>query len=100
MASPNVHEKAHPGPRQYVTIAVILVLMTAVEVGVFFLSITPAAMTGIILFLAMGKFALVVGYYMQLRYDDRRLLYVFASGFVIALSIMIALMALFDNLTR
>jgi caa(3)-type oxidase subunit IV len=100
MASPNVHEKAHPGPRQYLTIAVILVVMTAVEVGVFYLSITPAAMTGIVLLLAMGKFALVVGYYMQLRYDDRRFLYLFAAGFVIAISIMIALMALFDNLTR
>jgi cytochrome c oxidase subunit 4 len=100
MASSNIREKTHPGPRQYITIAVILVIMTAIEVGVFFLTITPAAMTGIILFLALGKFALVVGYYMQLRYDDRKFLYIFTAGFVLALFVMVALMALFNNLTR
>jgi heme/copper-type cytochrome/quinol oxidase subunit 4 len=100
MASSNIHEKTHPGPRQYITIAVILVLMTAIEVGVFYLTITPAAMTGIVLLLALGKFSLVVGYYMQLRFDDRRFLYLFTVGFVLALAIMIALMALFGSLTR
>ena len=100
MENHDTHGQSPIGPSQYLKIADLLVVLTAIEVGVFYLSMTPAAMTGIILLLAAAKFGIVVGYYMQLRFDDRRLLYIFASGFIIALAVMIALMALFDNLTR
>ena len=37
MEQPQVHEQEHPGPRKYVVIATILMGVTALEVGLFYL---------------------------------------------------------------
>ena len=97
---PQLHEQAHPGPRKYVVIGAALAVITLVEVGIFYLPFTPALLAALILFTSMVKFSVVVGYFMHLRFDDRRFLALFAFGFFIALSIMIVLMALSSNLTR
>ena len=98
--SPQVHEKAHPGPRTYAIIAAILTAMTAFEVWVFYWNFTPAFIASLIFLTSTFKFVLVVGYYMHLRFDDRRFLAFFVVPFVIALSIMVALLSLFSNITR
>ncbi len=98
--STQVHEKAHPGPRTYAIIAALLTVMTAFEVWVFDWSFTAAIIASVILLTSAFKFSLVVGYYMHLRFDDRRFLAFFVVPFIIALSIMVTLLALFSNITR
>ncbi len=94
------HAEHHPGPRQYVIIAVILAVLTALEVGAFFLDLTSALVVSILLTLSFAKFVLVVGYFMHLRFDDKRFLAFFAFPLFAMVSIMVALLALFENLTR
>jgi cytochrome c oxidase subunit 4 len=99
--SPGVHEDRHPGPRTYTAIGAILAVITAIEVWAFFWTfLTAWLLTMVILLLSLVKFVLVVGYFMHLRFDDRRFMALFAVPFIIALFFMIALLALFQNLTR
>jgi len=74
---------AHPTPRQYVTIAGILVMLTALEVSLFYLDIgginTPA-----LIVLMLLKFTLVVAFYMHLRYESGFLRRLFTAGLAVA----------------
>ncbi len=96
----HIDEKSHPGPRTYAVIGGILTAATAFEVWIFYWNVTPALIASLILMTSVLKFSLVVGYYMHLRFDDRRFLALFVIPFFIALFVMIALLALFSNLTR
>lgn len=94
------HHDRHPGPRQYVIIGAILAVLTAAEVGAFLSDMTPWAATGILIVLSLTKFALVVGWFMHLRFDDKRFLGLFVFPFIVIISIVLVLLASFDNLTR
>ena len=78
----------------------ILAVITAIEVAAFYLDITAWLLAMLLLAMSSVKFVLVVGYFMHLRFDDRRFLALFAVPFVIAVSMMVALLGLFENLTR
>ena len=103
MATEHAHAgqgHAHPGPRQYVLIGTILAVLTAIEFGIFYLTLDPALMTWIILLLSSAKFLLVVGYFMHLKFDDSRFSMLFFFPFFIMVSIAVVLLAGFLKLTR
>jgi cytochrome c oxidase subunit 4 len=77
----------HPGPRQYVGIAVILAFVTALEVGAYYVHIARAAFIGLLLFLAAIKFTLVVLWFMHLRFDSRIFQRLFLTGLILAISV-------------
>ncbi len=90
------HE-GHPGPREYATIAVILTVITALEVGTYYIeSIPHTALVWILIVMMVVKFVLVVGFYMHLKFDNPYFTYIFAGGLAIATGIVLALCALFD----
>ena len=92
---------AHPTAAVYIRIAVILTIITLGEFGIFYItSLSSAVMTGFILALSSLKFAIVVGYYMHLKFDNWRFTVLFVAPFFIMLSILIVLLALFSSLTR
>lgn len=74
---------AHPTPRQYVAIAAILVVLTALEVSLFYLDI-GGINTFALLILMLLKFTLVVAFYMHLRYESGFLRRLFAAGIAVA----------------
>ena len=91
-ASPRVAaghaEHRHPEPRQYVMIAVVLVVVTAIEIAVSYLSkdaVGPNIIIGVLLALAVVKFTLVVANYMHLRTDSKVLRRFFLVGLIGAL---------------
>jgi len=90
------HEE-HDHVPVYVKLAVLLSVVTAMEVGVLYIPGMPA---GIGLFglysLATFKFGLVVAIFMHLKYDNKLLTGIFFSGFTIALATMVALVALIN----
>jgi cytochrome c oxidase subunit 4 len=90
----------HPSPRKYVVIGVILAIITAIEVGVFYIPLDPAVMTMVLLTLSGAKFLMVVGFFMHLKFDDPRFAALFFVPMFIMVSISIVLLALFLNLTR
>ena len=74
----------HPDPSQYVRVAVVLAVLTAIEVVVYYIDLPGRAMVAILVGLASMKFSLVAAYFMHLKFDSRLLRRVFVTGIVLA----------------
>ncbi len=85
----------HPTPATYLKVAMTLTVITAIEVGVFYLSWLGHGIIPILIILSGAKFALVVMFYMHLKYDSPLFSGMFLWGLFVAGSIVLALMALF-----
>ena len=92
-----VHEEHHPSPSKYVAIAVILTVITSVEVAVIYMEALRPLWVPILLVLSTAKFVMVVGYYMHLKFDARLFTTIFTGGFLLAIAVLLALVALFDS---
>ena len=88
-------ERLHPTLARYVLIAVVLTAVTIVEVGVYYVGALRSAFLPIFLGLSAVKFALVVMFYMHLRFDSRLFSVLSFGGLALAASIAVALMGLF-----
>jgi cytochrome c oxidase subunit IV len=78
-------QEYHPSARQYVEIGVILAAVTAIEISLFYADVPRSITIPALLFLTAIKFALVVLWYMHLRFDHRVMARLFVAGIVIAL---------------
>jgi cytochrome c oxidase subunit IV len=91
-ATDQAHE--HASVRTYIRVAVILTLVTGLEVGVIYIRALTPIIVPLLLVMAAGKFALVVMFFMHLRYDGRALTTLFLGPLLIATLLGIALMTL------
>jgi cytochrome c oxidase subunit 4 len=64
------HADHHPTPAQYVRIALILAVLTALEVSTYYVEFGRAAIP-LLITLMIVKFIMVAGFFMHLRYDTR-----------------------------
>jgi cytochrome c oxidase subunit 4 len=87
-------KSAHPTPRQYIAIAGILAVLTALEVSLFYLNI-GGINTFALIVLMLLKFTLVVAFYMHLRYESGFLRRLFAAGIAIAAVVYFVVLASF-----
>ena len=85
----------HPSNRVYVLIAVVLAVITAVEVMVFYVEALRPVIVPLLLTLSAAKFTLVVGFFMHLKFDARLYRALFVGPLIIALAIMMAMFLLF-----
>lgn len=87
----------HPSPREYVRIAVILAIVTAAEVAIYYIDwVHEHGLLIPLLFLfALVKFALVVMWFMHLRFDSRTYSRFFLMGLAGALTLYIAVLLMF-----
>lgn len=90
-------ERAHPEPRQYLVIAAILTVITAIEVGIYYVGALQSVLTPVLLALSASKFALVALFYMHLKFDSPTFARLFLLGLGIAVAILLALLALFSH---
>jgi cytochrome c oxidase subunit 4 len=81
-ASAGSHAAGHPNPKEYVRIGLILGVLTALEIAASYAGVSGAILIPTLFVLAVIKFALVVLWFMHLKFDDRR----FARFFVMGLS--------------
>jgi cytochrome c oxidase subunit 4 len=89
------HDHNHPEPITYFKVAMALVALTALEVVVFYFEWLGYAIIPVMAILSIGKFAIVVMYYMHLKFDEKLLTYVFMAGLILAVVVIMWLMALF-----
>jgi cytochrome c oxidase subunit 4 len=78
----------------YLKVAAILTIVTALEVGVIYIRRLAPVIVPLLLVMAIAKFALVVLFFMHLRYDRRVLAAVFVGPILIAVLVAVALMTL------
>jgi cytochrome c oxidase subunit 4 len=76
----------HPTPKKYVQIAVILGVLTAIEVALYYTEDIVGAFTApLLITLAVGKFVIVVGWFMHLRFENKTVNRFFTGGMILAL---------------
>jgi cytochrome c oxidase subunit 4 len=91
-------ESSHPQSREYVILAVILSVITAVEVFVWYREEIKVILMPVLLTLSAVKFALVVMFYMHLKFDHRLFTGFFLFGLVAAMFMVVAFITLFHFL--
>jgi cytochrome c oxidase subunit IV len=94
---PHVEEHAHPPIMQYVLIAAILAIITAIEVATYYIDALESALVYILISLSVIKFSIVVGYYMHLKFDNKLFTWIFGLGLVAGGAVVCALIALFNR---
>jgi len=90
-------EHAHPGAKEYLGIAAVLIVLTAIEVAVFYIPSMKPIMVPTLLSLSTIKFALVAMFYMHLKFDHRLFSWLFVVPMVIAALVIVALLKLFGH---
>jgi cytochrome c oxidase subunit 4 len=77
----------HPGASEYIQIGVILAVLTAFEVGLFLFEVDSRLATPVLLVLTVVKFALVVFWFMHLRFDSPIFRRLFVVGLLLAFAV-------------
>jgi cytochrome c oxidase subunit 4 len=88
----------HPGPRQYVMVAIWLALATAIEVAWYYIDVPHALFASLLLALAFVKFSLVVLWFMHLRFDSPIFRRLFVTGIVLAITVYVIVLVIFGAL--
>jgi cytochrome c oxidase subunit 4 len=89
----------HASNKTYVLIAVVLAVITAVEVMVFYIEALAPLLIPILITLSATKFFLVVSFFMHLKYDGKMLRGLFIGPLAVAAAIILGMMALFGVFT-
>ena len=87
-------ERGHATVGTYIKVAIVLTIITALEVGVIYIRQLAPIIVPLLLVMAAAKFALVALFFMHLRYDDRALASLFLGPLAIAVGLAVALMTL------
>jgi len=82
--SSDPHAEAHPSDGVYVKVAIILAVVTAIEVGLYYTDLSGIQLVALLMGLAVIKFGMVVAYFMHLRFDARLLRRLFVTGVILA----------------
>ncbi|MEE8115885.1 MAG: cytochrome C oxidase subunit IV family protein [Gemmatimonadales bacterium] len=88
-------QRGHPTVATYLSVAVVLAVITVIEVGVFYVPVFKAILAPVLLTLSAVKFMLVVMFFMHLKSDHRLFAVVFTLPLMIAVAVTVALLFLF-----
>jgi cytochrome c oxidase subunit 4 len=92
-------EHPHPTAGLYLRVAAILIILTVIEVGVFYVPAFHRILVPTLLLLSALKFVLVVMFYMHLKMDNRFFTFLFGGPLLLATGMMLGLLFLFGALT-
>lgn len=82
-------EHAHPKEREYIKVAIVLAIVTALEVAIYYLESVEALLVPLLLLFSLIKFALVVLWFMHLRFDSRTYARFFMVGIAFAVTLYV-----------
>jgi cytochrome c oxidase subunit 4 len=95
----HAHHVHFPTWKQYRWVALILTVITIIEVWVYYTPFVEHRLfVPSLLLMSAAKFAIVVMYYMHLKYDAKLFRALFVGPLVIAALTLVALMFLFGQL--
>jgi len=89
-------ERPHPTPVQYGIIGLTLSVITAIEVGIYYVDMpTPVLVTSLLL-LSGFKFTLVMLWFMHLRFDSRLFSILMVAGLALAFALFMVVLSTLD----
>jgi cytochrome c oxidase subunit 4 len=90
-------DRPQAGPRTYLVIGAFLLILTIMEVAVFYIPALARVLVPVLILLAIAKLALVAMFYMHLRFDHIWFSYLFVGPMIIAVLLVVALLWLFGH---
>jgi len=90
---PEHDESGHPGPLEYARIGLILGVITAVEVAIFYMGLAQWSLIVILVVLSAVKFSLVVLWFMHLRFDAPVFSWLFVGGLLLASALFVVVLS-------
>ena len=93
--APAPHSSQHPGPREYIRIAIILGVITAAEVAIYYIEGAKDFLIPVLFLFSFVKFALVVLWFMHLRFDSRTYARFFVMGLAGAVTLFLIVLLTF-----
>jgi cytochrome c oxidase subunit 4 len=89
---------AHPTWSTYWKVAVVLTIITALEVWVYYTPLQHSRFfVPLLVLMSALKFAIVVLFYMHLKYDHRLFRSLFTGPLILAMIVVVALLFLFGH---
>lgn len=85
---------AHPGPAEYIKIALTLAAITAIEVTIYYVSALQGVLVPLLLFLSIVKFSLVALFFMHLKFDSRLFSAMFVVGIMLAVMVFVVVLTM------
>lgn len=89
------HAHEHPSDLKYIKIAIILAVITAAEVAVYYLDISTGVLIAALVPMMVAKFAIVAGYFMHLKFDSPLFTRMFVGGLAFATVIYVVMLTAF-----
>jgi cytochrome c oxidase subunit 4 len=89
---------SHPTWKFYVMIGLVLTIITAVEVAIFYIPQLAAVLVPTLIVLSVAKFVIVVMFYMHLKFDSAVFSRVFFAPLFLAVLVVVGLIILFKVL--
>lgn len=74
----------------YIKIALILAVLTAIEVATYFVDFGVLEVPSLLILMVI-KFEIVVAYFMHLKFDSKLYTYLFVGGLILALGVFAAM---------
>jgi cytochrome c oxidase subunit IV len=93
-------EHAHPDTREYVQIAIILAVVTAIEVFIYYIRSLKPVLIPLLMLLAIIKFSMVAMWFMHLKFDNKIFRRLFILGIILALAVFTAAFLTFLTAVR
>lgn len=90
----------HPGDGRYIKIALFLAVITAVEVAFSYWEAVEGILAPSLIAMSVVKFAVVVLYFMHLKFDSRLFRRLFVAGLALAIFCFTAMLTTFHVWTR
>src|SRR5216110_314673 len=91
---------AHATTGTYLRIAAILVMITLIEVGVFYVPAFQTVLVPVLLTLSAVKFTLVVMFYMHLKFDNKFFAFLFGGPLLLGIAVVVSLLFIFYGTVR
>jgi cytochrome c oxidase subunit 4 len=85
----------HATVATYLAVAAVLTVITIVEVGVFYVPAFHPVLAPVLLTLSAAKFALVVMFYMHLKFDHPLFRTIFTLPLLFAVAVIVSLLFLY-----
>ena len=91
------HAHDHPSDLRYIKVAAFLAVLTAIEVGTYFVKdASTTALVAVLFPLMITKFLVVTAYFMHLKYDNPLFRRVFFFGLILATIVFVIALSTFS----
>ena len=92
------HEEHGMSNAGYIKIAILLAVLTAIEVATYYVDFGPLFLPNLLILMAV-KFFIVVSYFMHLKFDSKLFSFAFYSGLVLAVAVYVVFLSTFKFFT-